>query len=283
MNKPTKHRQVLVNAINVAKRLRPLCDDFVKEIAESMSQVGLISPITITHPGGRVSPFLVAGAHRLAAAKLLKWETIECIEVETANEDEALLMEVDENLMRANLTPAQRAMHIMRRKEIYERLHPETKKGGAPGAGRGQGKKTANMASFQKDAAARTGTSKRQIERDNTRAKHIPKLARAVGTSLDNGSELDALAKLPPEQQDALIDRAVAGEKVSARPVTSKPPRLVASEITPEQVARIRALTDIQLQQLILEVDVNGWESAQEKLEYWTKENSACDRSSRRH
>jgi hypothetical protein len=37
-----------------------------------------------------------------------------------------------------------------------------------------------------------------------------------IGTTLDKGAELDALAKLPKPQQEALIEKAKAGEKVSA-------------------------------------------------------------------
>jgi hypothetical protein len=42
----------------------------------------------------------------------------------------AELAEIDEKLARANLTPAQEASAIFRRKAIYEELHPETKHGG---------------------------------------------------------------------------------------------------------------------------------------------------------
>jgi hypothetical protein len=38
-----------------------------------------------------------------------------------------------------------------------------------------------------------------------------------TGTSLDKGVELDALAKLPKDERKGLIDRAKAGERVSAR------------------------------------------------------------------
>ena len=37
------------------------------------------------------------------------------------------------------------------------------------------------------------------------------------GTSLDKGVELDALAKMPASERASVINRAVAGERVSAR------------------------------------------------------------------
>jgi ParB family chromosome partitioning protein len=42
----------------------------------------------------------------------------------------AELAEIDENLVRSQLTPAQEASAIFRRKAIYEELHLETKRGG---------------------------------------------------------------------------------------------------------------------------------------------------------
>ena len=43
-----------------------------------------------------------------------------------------------------------------------------------------------------------------------------PDLDRVSGTSLDKGVELDALGKMSARQREALIQRAAAGEKVSA-------------------------------------------------------------------
>ena len=43
----------------------------------------------------------------------------------------AELAEVGENLFRSQLTPAQEASAIFRRKAIYEEFHPETKAGAA--------------------------------------------------------------------------------------------------------------------------------------------------------
>ena len=184
-----------------------------------MKVIGLVCPITIRRPHGQMVPHLVAGAHRLAAAKKLGWDEIPCVVAPPEDDDRAALMEIDENLVRGELSPAERAAHIARRKEIYERLHPGTVHGGAPGAGRGKGKakKEANLASFQNDTARKTGRSQRDIRRDAHRGENIPKIVEVIGTSLDKGEELDALAKLPPERQERVIARAKAGGKVSVK------------------------------------------------------------------
>jgi N6-adenosine-specific RNA methylase IME4 len=215
----TAVRDVLVKAIMIGERLRPLRDSLITELTESMATRGLIHPISITYPNGQATPQLVVGAHRLEAAKRLKWETIASDVVAFADADQAKLVEIDENLIRGELSPAERAIHIAARKRLYEAIHPETKHGGAPGAGRGKRKRSeeSQIGTFVSDTAAKTGKSRTAVARDTTRAKHIPALADAVGTSLDQGEELDALAALPEESQGELIARAKQGEKVSAK------------------------------------------------------------------
>jgi ParB family transcriptional regulator, chromosome partitioning protein len=110
-------------------------------------------------------------------------------------------------------------MHVGRRKELYEKLHPETKHGGAPGAGKGKGKRKidAGLAPFHKQTAKASGQSTRAIQRDATRASSIVVLSEITGTSLHQGDELDAMAKLPEAEQRKLAARAKAGERVSAK------------------------------------------------------------------
>ena len=48
--------------------------------------------------------------------------------------DQVLLAEIDENLVRADLTPSERAAHHAKRKQLYLKLHPETEKGKAGGS-----------------------------------------------------------------------------------------------------------------------------------------------------
>jgi hypothetical protein len=63
-------------------------------------------------------------------------------------------------------------------------------------------------------------------------------LAAVTGTSLDKGVELDALAKLPKDERKGLIDRARAGEKVTAR----KEPKIAAEPLCDALASERRAL-----------------------------------------
>src|SRR5262245_21270487 len=125
--------KVLVDDIEVPQGRRVPSHDKVERLAESMGDIGLRTPITVRYYQGRPSKsgregsyVLVAGAHRLAAAKLMGRKEIECFVVD--EEDlTADLWEVDENLCRAELSDAEEATAIIRRKELYEALHPETK------------------------------------------------------------------------------------------------------------------------------------------------------------
>jgi N6-adenosine-specific RNA methylase IME4 len=79
------------------------------------------------------------------------------------------------------------------------------------------------------------------VARDASRGDQ-PDLERIIGTSLDKGDELDALAKLmseAPEAREALIVRAAAGEKGSAK-TAAKQQRRAAREA--ELAAKIIAL-----------------------------------------
>jgi hypothetical protein len=73
---------------------------------------------------------------------------------------------------------------------------------------------------FTRATAAASGKTPRSIERAAARAKAIDpeNLMKLVGTSLDKGAELDALATMPADLRQDLIDRATQGEGVSARP-----------------------------------------------------------------
>ena len=105
------------------------------------------------------------------------------------------LWEIDENLMRAGLSPSEEAAHLARRKELFE-ARAESGKTFPTLTGRG------NKA-FAQETAEKTGQSKRDINNKVARAEAIPDIDRVAGTSLDKGVELDALAKMDEPEREA--------------------------------------------------------------------------------
>jgi ParB-like chromosome segregation protein Spo0J len=198
-------------------RMRALRLEKVAEIAESIQAQGLLQPIVV-RPRGRGNFWLVAGRHRLEAVRELDLDRISAVILDGLDADTALLAEIDENLVHADLSPAERALHQARRKDLYEKLHPETKHG-AVGRGGKKSRQNGDTSAerFTKDAAKKTGKSERSVQREVERANKIVGLADVVGTTLDAPDELDALAKLPELAQADLIARAKAGGKVTAR------------------------------------------------------------------
>ena len=121
--------RININEIKVNSNRRKASKDDIQRIADSIAEVGMMNPITVDADHN-----LIAGLHRLEAAKLLGWSEIECNVCEL-DELHAELAEIDENYIRANLTPLETSQLLFRRKEIYEALHPETKTGTAQGNG----------------------------------------------------------------------------------------------------------------------------------------------------
>jgi hypothetical protein len=148
-------------------------------------------------------------------------ESILCRVVELTD-IEAELWEVDENLIRAALSPAQEAIYVGKRLGIHEQLFGKSKAKGAIAANAVMGRvcdASANLAdAFTKETAKKMGTSVRTVQRIVQRAAQNGRadLTRVTGTSLDRKTELDALAHLPPITRETLIAQAEAGMEVSA-------------------------------------------------------------------
>ncbi|MGS1076669.1 ParB N-terminal domain-containing protein [Pseudoxanthomonas beigongshangi] len=236
---------------------RPTVLEAVKSLAASMDEIGLLNPIIVK----RATVFdgtlmiegykVIAGNHRVCAARELGWAWIPAF-VHDGDELQAELAEIDENLLRAELSPAQRAAAVARRKEIWEVMHPTEL---SPESGINS-RRPGRPAEFATDTAKATGENPKRTREHLARAEALGSdLHAVVGTSLDKGVELDALKELSPEERRELIERAKAGEQVSARfPVerdAGLPGRLVAmvaadfarmlGKLTPEDVAQAMA------------------------------------------
>ena len=108
---------VFLEDITVGEHHRPIDGKTVKALAESMERVGLQSPILIYSPDNYTTD-LVAGQHRVEAARKLGWQKIDCIFITS----DAQLNTIDENLIRKELTPRQRDEERTRRVRRIEEL-----------------------------------------------------------------------------------------------------------------------------------------------------------------
>ena len=108
-----------VDGIQVGARHRLINPERVAALAESMKEIGLQTPITVHAPDDDTH-LLVAGLHRLEAAKKLGWETIPVFFV-TMNDIDREMWEISENLHRAGLTKEERDEHIRRYAELLEK------------------------------------------------------------------------------------------------------------------------------------------------------------------
>ncbi len=204
--------------IHASDRRRPVDPEQVQVIAESVGEIGLQSPIAVRlDPADAAGYRLVAGAHRIAAAAELGWTRIDALVVD-GSDDELALMEIDENLARAELTPLDRALFLAERKAIYLRLHPGAGKPGRP-------RQSANCAkfaqfqprSFEEDAERQVGLSRRGVYRAlEIGTGLVPTLAEALrDTPLSRREgDLFRLARMPAADQEAAAERIRAGDEV---------------------------------------------------------------------
>ncbi len=196
-----------LDQIEVGERLRPVDHDAVALIAGSMSDPnnGQLTPIKVrrlTEGNYR----LVAGAHRLAAATLLKLHAIRA-EIFEGTAEDALICEIDENLCRADLSAADQAIFLQRKLELFEI------EGGKLRRGRDL-HKSAKLAHldpeekkrFYKMVERQIGVPRRTTQRALHRARNVPPavMARMTGKERDDGSLLDKIAKIEIDQPGAL-------------------------------------------------------------------------------
>ena len=172
----------------------------VEELARSIAAVGLMNPITVTQDNT-----LIAGLHRLEAVKLLGWTEIECT-ISDADGLQAELAEIDENFVRAGLSHRELGDLLLRRKELYEAIHPETRQGQRNGQTAKNDNLTVLQAKpFSEDTADKLGISKRTVERlVQTAANLTPEAKKTIRDAGDKITKGDALkiSRLPPDQQE---------------------------------------------------------------------------------
>ena len=98
--------------ISPARLRRPVDNERVTALAGSLKLIGLQHAITVSE-----NNVLIAGNHRLAAAKQLGWKTIKA---NVVPKDDLLnrLCSIDDNLLHKDLTALETSEHLKEREEI---------------------------------------------------------------------------------------------------------------------------------------------------------------------
>lgn len=231
-------------------RRRKLDRAKAKRLAASIAEIGLLNPITVCVAGDEYQ--LVAGRHRLEACKLLGWDKVPAVVVGLSHLDRALA-EIDENLVRNDLTDLERAEHLATRKRLYLLKHPETANPNVRG-GPGRGNKTTEISSavsFAQDAAEKIGVTDRSIRQDVQIAESIPEDVREAlrETPLaDSKTDLLDIARLPEAAQRDVIARADLSDKASIRAqiASHRPARPGADKSPVEEVHTTEVRTTVE-------------------------------------
>lgn len=198
-------------------RLRDVDQDWANALSGMFEEVGHKTPIDVVEDGKGFK--LIAGAHRLTAATLLKWKQIDSRILVPGDDQPAehlRLHEILENLGRKDFSALERCEALCEMKRIYEALHPETKHGGKRGNQHtgGESRQVAIFA-FCQSAAETTGLSDRSVRlavqvfeglspSSRERLKGMPQA--------EKQSDLKALSALTHDEQAKVLDLLLAEE-----------------------------------------------------------------------
>jgi ParB-like chromosome segregation protein Spo0J len=230
-----KTEKIDLDFIDIVGPRRPVRAADVDRLAESMSKIGLQTPISIRYfpdrpglDGTADSMVLVAGAHRLAAAKKLGWDSINCVVLDFGDV-EAELWEISENLHRAELSALERDEQIAKWVDLVgrKRVQPEQVSVGGRGNKGGEAQ-----------ASRELGLSRPDVHRAVKVAALAPeakKAARAAGLDDNRSALLEAAKEKTPATQVNVIKGIAALKQDTRKKKKSRKPRWAPPKSTPEQ------------------------------------------------
>ncbi|WP_343252638.1 ParB/RepB/Spo0J family partition protein [Ligaoa zhengdingensis] len=201
-----------INDIKINPGRRKAVPEDVQRLSESIAEIGMMNPITVD-----ANYTLVAGLHRLEAAKRLDWTEVECAVCELDGLH-AELAEIDENVIRTGLSDLELSELLARRKKIYEALHPATIARNLPGHASNyessSDKLTGKEKPFSQDTAEKMGVSPRTVERHIQIGENLTPETKEILRSADTKitkQNLTKLSRLEPEQQTEAAKRLTEG------------------------------------------------------------------------
>ena len=165
---------IAIDKVSIGSNRRPLKDQKVAELMQSIKANGLLNPITLDQ-----NFTLIAGLHRLTACKLLGFTQIEC-KVVNCDADQARLAEIDENLIRNELEALERSELWLERDQILERMGLRAKPGDNQYTQRG-GETSSPPAKTTLQLAQETGYTERTFQQGKQIARDIsPEVKQAI-------------------------------------------------------------------------------------------------------
>lgn len=193
--------KLTIETITIKQGRRAVDESKVRELSQSMAEIGLINPITVTQ-----DKTLITGAHRLAAAKLLGWTEIEA----TVSELDGLraeLAEIDENLMRNELHYIDQGNAIKRRDELLREAGIR--------AQRGRPDKCAESAYLTTPQLAKNiGISPRVFHENKQIATNVlPEAQEAIKAADLPKTDALKIARMEPREQMKVAERLSEGAK----------------------------------------------------------------------
>jgi len=208
-------------SISIPHERRNPAPAVVEALKSSMSEIGLLNPITIQSNRAAMRRYLVAGRNRLEAAIQLKWDTIDCIELPDIDEVEdaetvGKLAEIAENLHRREIDAVERGELIA----AWDRLRSDRREVSAQLGQKPQGGRPSGGVS---KAARDLGMTRQAVDRALKVAALSPEAkakARSAGLANNQTALLKAAKHKEPAAQVAALDQHAA--KHEPRP-TEKP------------------------------------------------------------
>lgn len=251
-------KMIRISDVIIRDRKRPLKD--IESLKQSIKEVGLINPITVYR-----NNILVAGYHRLEACRALGWKEIPAMIIKDDNVT-AEMAQIDENIIRKDLTVIEEADQLLRRKELYEIRYPNSLRPFKVAQNLKQFADAAKFAvsveTFTEDASLKTGKSVRTI-------RELIQIAAGIhgglkdmikGHPMENNKQgLLMLARLKCDiQKRKLVQKVLDGEfKTLRTAILSGRTQNVKKDHVPTRAYKklYKAYADLELKYIKLEED----------------------------
>ena len=216
----------------------------VSELAASIREFGQLQPIIVRKMGDGDQYELLAGEHRLRAAKKAKLRTVEAKVVDVDDID-AGLISIEENIQRYPLGDFEFMDATVRWKELHEQKHGKPKRGGdrRSAAAKKDGKNKTERLGFETEAAERLGVSEDTVRNVLARAgKAAPEVKEAWKSGEINASQVDEIVKLPKAQQVEVLREVVGESRDETRTIVAAKKRGIKESANDKALRRLTRL-----------------------------------------